>query len=257
MKLTPTLFVAACGIIFAQPFNNQAASYTLTNTVADAFLSGANPTLNFGGTGTLAVAPASSPRGEFDSVIMFNTAGAAGQFNSTYGAGNWVITGFSLSLVSNFGTNGAIPSNGLLNTVKGGNFGIDWLAYDSWVEGNGGGNGAANGAMSFNSISTLFSAGSDLLGTFTYTPPGNNVYASYSLPLDANLVSDAAAGGAVSLYFYAADNQISYLFNSKEFASNHPELTITVAPVPEPTVVGILAISVGGLLVLRGRGRAT
>jgi hypothetical protein len=253
MKLTPTLLIAATGIVFAQPFNNQAASYTLTNTVADAFLSGANPTLNFGGTGTLAVAPASSPKGEFDSVIMFNTAGAAGQFNSTYGAGNWVITGFTLSLASSFGTNGAIPNNGLLNTVKGGNFGVDWLAYDSWVEGNGGGNGAANGAVSFNSVSTLFSAGSDSLGTFTYIPPGNNIYASYSLPLDANLVSDAAAGGAVSLYFYAADNQIGYLFNSKEFASNHSKLTITVATVPEPTAVAILAVSLGGLIFLRNR----
>jgi hypothetical protein len=257
MQLTPTLLIAAFGIIFAEPFSSQAATYTLTNTTADAFLSGANPTLNFGGTGTLAIAPASSPKGEFDSVIMFNTAAAVGQFNSTYGAGNWAITGFTLSMASVFGTNGAIPNNGLLNTVKSGNFGIDWLEYDSWVEGNGNGNGAANGDVSFNSISTLFSAGSDSLGTFTYTPPGNNVYASYSLPLDANLVTDAAAGGAVSLYFYAADNQIGYLFNSKEFASNHPELTITVAPVPEPTGAAFLAISFGGLLFLRSRGRAT
>ena len=69
---------------------------------------------------------------------------------------------------------------------------------------------------SFNSIPSLLSAGYDSLGTYTYTPPGNNVYANYSLSLDANLVSDAAAGGAVSLYFYAADNQVSYLFNSRE-----------------------------------------
>ena len=257
MKLTPTLLIAACGIIFAQPFINQAAIYTLTNTTADAFLSVANPTLNFGGAGTLAIAPASSPKGEFDSVIMFNTAGAVSQFNSTYGAGNWAITGFTLSMASVFGTNGAVPNNGLLNTVKGGNFGIDWLAYDSWVEGNGNGNGAANGAVSFNSIFTLFSAGSDSLGTFTYTPPGNNVYAGYTLPLDANLMGDVAAGGAVSLYFYAADNQIGYLFNSKEFASNHPELTITVAPVPEPTTVALLAVFTGSFLFRRSRGKAT
>jgi hypothetical protein len=257
MKLTPTLLIAACGIIFSQPFIDRAAIYTLTNTTADAFLSGANPTLNFGGAGTLAIAPASSPKGEFDSVIMFNTAAAVSQFNTTYGAGNWAITGFTLSMASVFGTNSAIPNNGLLNTVKGGNFGVDWLAYDSWVEGNGNGNGAANGAVSFNSISTLFSAGSDSLGTFSYTPPGNNVYASYSLPLDANLVSDAAAGGAVSLYFYAADNQISYLFNSKEFASNHPELSITVVPVPEPRAIALLAVFFGGLLFLRSQRKAT
>src|SRR5215469_9313725 len=98
MKLTPTLLIAACSIIFAQPFCDRAAIYTLTNTTADAFLSGANPTLNFGGAGTLAIAPASSPKGEFDSVIMFNSAGAVSQFNLTYGAGNWAITGFTLSM---------------------------------------------------------------------------------------------------------------------------------------------------------------
>ncbi|HLX97036.1 MAG TPA: PEP-CTERM sorting domain-containing protein [Verrucomicrobiae bacterium] len=242
------LFAAACGMFFILPSTGKAAIYTINNTTADALLSGASPTLNFGGAGTLAIAPASSAKGEFDSVIMFNTAGAVSQFNTTYGAGNWAITGFTLSLASNFGANGAIPNNNLLNTVSGGNFGIDWLSYDSWVEGNGGGMGVANGAVSFNSISTLFSAGSDSLGTYLYTPPGNNVYASYSLPLDAGLVSDAAAGGAVSLYFYAADTQVSYLFNSKEFASNHPELTITATPVPEPTSAALLAASLGGFL---------
>ncbi|HYA79112.1 MAG TPA: hypothetical protein VED19_01225 [Candidatus Nitrosopolaris sp.] len=249
-----SLIAATCGIILALPFVGKAdTSFTITTTSADAFLSAANPTLNFGGAGTLAIAPASSPKGEFDSVIMFNTASAVSQFNTTYGAGNWTITGLELSLASNFGTQGAVPNNGLLNTVSGGSFGIDWLANDSWVEGTGGGNGAANGAVSFNSIASLLSPGYDPLGTYTYTPPGNNVYANYSLPLDANLVSGAAAGGDVSLYFYAADNQIGYLFNSKEFASNHPELTVTATPVPEPVTATLLLTSLGGFLFLRGR----
>lgn len=256
MKLTKVLLItAACGATVMLPFTGRTAVYTIPTTTADAFLSGANPTLNFGGAGTLAIAPASSPKGEFDSVVMFNTASAVSQFNSTYGAGNWAITGVTLSMASSFGTSGAIPNNGLLNTVKGGNFGIDWLADDNWMEGNGNGLGAANGGVNFNSISTLFSAGSDPLGTFAYTPPGNNVYASYSLPLDANLVSGAAAGGAVSLYFYAADNQIGYLFNSREFNTSHPELSITVAAVPEPAGFTLLSSFLGGLLVFRGRPR--
>jgi hypothetical protein len=77
------------------------------------------------------------------------------------------------------------------------------------------------------------------------------VYASYSLPLDANLVSDAAAGGDVSLYFYAADNQVSYLFNSRSYSSGHPELTITAAPIPEPATAALLAAALGGFLVSR------
>jgi len=251
-----SLIAATCGIILAFPFAGKAdTSFTINTTTADAFLSGASPTLNFGSAGTLAIAPASSAKGEFDSVIIFNTASAVSQFNTTYGAGNWTITGLTLSLASNFGTQGAQPNNAIFNTINAGSFGIDWLANDSWVEGTGGGNGAANGAVSFNSISSLLSPGYDSLGTYTYTPPGNNVYANYSLSLDANLVSDAAAGGAVSLYFYAADNQVSYLFNSREFASNHPELTVTAAPVPEPATAALLVASLGGFLFSRRQGR--
>ena len=257
MKPTRSLLLATvCGVMFALPFTGKAdTSFIINTTTADAFLSSASPTLNFGGAGTLAIAPASSPKGEFDSVIMFNAASAVSQFNTTYGAGNWTISGLKLSLASNFGTQGAIPNNSLLNTVSGGSFGIDWLANDSWVEGAGGGNGAANGAVCFNSIPSLLSPGYDSLGTYTYTPPGNNVYANYSLALDVNLVSDVATGGAVSLYFYAADNQIGYLFNSKEFASNHPELTVTAVPIPEPATVALLVLPLGSLLIARRPGR--
>ncbi len=243
-----SLLAAACGMILVFPFaGNASTSFTINNTTADAFLSGASPTLNFGSAGALAIAPASSAKGEFDSVIMFNTASAVSQFNTTYGAGNWQITGITLQLASNFGTQGAQPNNAIFNTINAGSFGIDWLANDSWMEGTGGGNGAANGAVSFNSISSLLAPGFDSLGTYTYTPPGNNVYVNYSLSLDANLVSDATAAGAVSLYFYAADAQLGCLFNSREFASNHPELTLTAAPVPEPATAALLAASLGGL----------
>ena len=77
--------------------------------------------------------------------------------------------------------------------------------------------------------------------------------ASYSLPLVANLVSEAAAGSDLSLYFYAADNQVSYLFNSKEFTTNHPELTITAAAVPEPAGFALLSSILAGWLALRRR----
>jgi hypothetical protein len=257
-----SLIAATCGIILAFPFVGKAdTSYTVNNTTADAFLasgSAGNPlgsnltSLNFGGAGTLAIAPASSLKGEFDSIINFNLAGAVSQFNTTYGAGNWSITGMTLSLASNFGGQGEQPNNNVFNTINAGSFGIDWLSYDSWVEGTGGGNGTPgypnNSSVSFNSIPTLFSAGYDSLGTYTYIPPGDNVYLNYTLPLDANLVSDATAGGDVSLYFYAADNQISYLFNSRSYASNHPELTVTAAPVPEPTAAELLTASLGSFL---------
>lgn len=261
----PVLAAAALavGALLALPAPAFAQSYVIGNTVADAFLasgsagnpSGANLAANnYGGAGTLAIAPASSTKGEFDSVIMFNTAAAVSSFNSTYGAGNWTISSLTLSLASNTGTQGAVPSATIFNSVSGGSFGIDWLSNDSWVEGSGTPQSPSATGVNFNSIPTLL-AGSDSLGTYTYTPPGNNVYANYSLLLDPNLLSDTAAGGNVSLYFYAADSQVSYLFNSRSFSSGHPELTIDVTPAPEPATASLLAIALGAVLYgRRARG---
>lgn len=156
-----------------------------------------------------------------------------------------------MSLASNFGTQGVQPPLTTFNTINGGQFGIDWLGFNNWVEGTGSGMGSpgypSTSAVSFNSIPTLFSAGSASLGTYLYTPPGNNIYENYSLPLNSSLVSGAAAGGDVSLYFFAADNQVSYLFNSKEFGSNHPELTISATVIPES---GTLALATSALACL-------
>jgi hypothetical protein len=254
--------IALCGAMLAAPTAlHSQMIYTINNTVADAFLASGPPggtslsNLNFGSAGTLAIAPAGSAKGEMDSIIEFNTAAAVSQFNATYGVGNWQITGMTLSLASNFGTQRVQPPNTLFNTINAGQFGIDWLGNNTWVEGTGGGMGGPgypnNSSVSFNSISTLFSGGSASLGTFRYTPPGNIIYVNYSLPLNSSLVSSAAAGGGVSLYFYAADNQVSYLFNSKEFASNHPELAITATAVPEPGTLALTTSALACLLVSR------
>jgi hypothetical protein len=249
---------ALCGAILALPSPARAQiSYTINDTIADAFLSAASPGLNFGTAGTLAISPASAPEGEFDSVIMFNTAAAVAQFNSIYGVGTWQITGVKLSLSSNKNTQGQSPGNTLLNTVTGGNFNVTWISDNSWVEGSGGGSGTAGypttSGVDYNSVPTLLSGTTDSLGTFTYTPPGNTSYLNYALSLNPDLVSSAAAGGDLSLYFSAADNQVGYLFNSKDFASGHPELTLTA--VPEPSVVALAGCGIAAFLAARRRSR--
>jgi len=249
-----TIIALLLGSILLLPLVSRAdTSFTIGNTTADAFLAAGVPSTNFGGAGTLAIAPASSPKGELDSVIKFNLGGAVSQFNTTYGTGGWHITGLTLRLSSNFGTVGANPPGAFFTPITSGLFGVDWLGNDSWVEGTGNGNGTAgfptNSFVSFNSIPDLFSQGSTSVGTFGYAPPGTGVYTNFSLTLDSSLVTDAMTGGDVSLYFFAADNQISYLFNSRTFASGNPQLVVTA--VPEPTVISLGFIAAGGLLLRR------
>ena len=254
------LILAACAALLALSSVSRADStFAITNTTADAFLangpSGNLAANNYGGAGTLAIAPSSSAKGEFDSVIKFNTAAAIAQFNSAYGAGNWSLTGVTLMLASNAGTQNGNPGNAIFNTIHSGNFNIDWIANDSWAEGTGNPMMPQPTGVNFNSISSLL-ATADSLGTYTYTPPGNNVYAGYTLLLDGGLVADADNGGDVSLYFFTTDSQTSYLFNSRSFSSatpSTPELILTAAPVPEPATTALLALALGAGCCLRKR----
>jgi len=252
----------ACVIMALAEATTSASVFIVNNTTADAFLAGgaaANPVgtdltgQNFGGAGTLAIAPAGSLKGQFDSVIKFNLAASASQFDSEFGAGNWDLSSVTLRLASNFGVQGQQPNNAIFNTINAGQFSIDHLQYDSWVEGASGGMGGPgfphNSAVSLNSKPTLYSSGFSALGTFTYTPPGNNVYSTYDLPLNSGLLADIKAGGDVSFYFYAADNQIGYLFNARSFAQNRPELVLTA--VPEPVFALWTAITLGAFVAWR------
>lgn len=267
-KTIPTI-TAVCGAVIAFSATGRAqTSYTINDSISTAFMasgSAGNPDgtdlteMNYGNSGTLAIASASSTKGAFSSVLMFNTASAVSDFNSLYGAGNWTITGVTLSVASNFGVQGAQPNNQIFNTINAGSFGIDWLADSSWTAGNGGGSGTPgypnNNYIDYAYIPTLLSYGYDSLGDFSYTPPGNNIYLSYTLPLDSGLINNAAAGDNLSLYFYAADDQVSYLFNSQVYASNHPELTLVATPTPEPATLTLLSAAAGTLLIAARRKR--
>jgi hypothetical protein len=214
-------------------------TYTVA-TSADAFLptgSTNNPAgsdltgLNFGAAGTLVIAPASSVKGEFQSVIKFNLTNALPLFDATCGTNNWTITGLALELTSNYGAGGAQPNNPIFNVITGGKFVITWLSDDTWLEGTGNPNLPTTDGVTYNSLPALLSSPHEVLGSNTYLPPGVNVHVTWPLPLNSNLVADAAGGGEVSFLFAAADHQINYLFNSRSFGrGNEPLIHVTAAP---------------------------
>ncbi len=209
--------------------------------------------LNFGGAGTLAVSPASADKGQFQSLLMFNFAGAVSLFDSAYGTNGWSVTGISLQLTSNYGTEGVQPNNGIFNIINGGNFVIEWLADNDWIQGTGTPNLPTTDGVTFGLLPTLLSEPCENLSTNAYTPPGNNVSVTYTLPLNANLVSEIENGTNATLLFCAADNQIGYLFNSVKFGhGNQPEIYVTAGPLLE-----ILSGSLtNGAFHLTGQGGA-
>jgi hypothetical protein len=213
-------------------------TYTIT-TSADAFLATGSPTnpkganltnANFGVAGVLYVAPATSANGEYQSVLKFDLAGATDLFNSTCGT-NWMISGISLELTANFGTAGTQPDNAVFNPINGGNFIIEWLADDNWVEGTGRPNAPTTDGVAYSSLAALLASAHEPLCTNTYVPPGDNISVTWALPLNPDLVKDISSGGPVSFRFYAADNQVSYLFNSHNFGNgNQPLIHVTAVP---------------------------
>jgi len=209
-------------------------------TTADAFLCTGSPNyqggadltgLNFGAAGTLAIASASSPAGEFQSVIRFNLAAGVAVFNAAYGTNNWRITGVTLDLASNYGVAGVQPNNPIFNVISGGQFVIEWLADDNWAEGTGTPNLPTTDGVCYNSLPALLVPPHEALCTNTYSPPDNNVHVFWPLPLTTNLVADLGGGGDVTFRFYAADNQIGYLFNSYKYGrGNEPYLHVVATP---------------------------
>jgi hypothetical protein len=216
------------------------AQVTYTGTTTDdSFLATGSPANplgtdltadNFGAAGVLAIAPAASVKGEFQTVLKFNLADATSLFDATYGS-NWIISGISLAFASNVGTNGDQPQNQIFNAVSGGNFVIEWMADDDWSGGTGRPMAPTTDGVTYDSLSNLLAEAHEPLCTNTYTPPGNNVYVTWPLPLNADLVTNLMAGGPVSFRLYAADEQISYLFNSQNFGNgNQPLLNLTAIP---------------------------
>lgn len=240
----------------------QAQTVWTGTAVSDAFLAAGSPSNplgsdltgnNYGGTGALAIAPASSTKGEFQSLVMFDLAPALALFDTAYGAGNWQITSITLTLAGNFGVQGAQPNNAIFNAINTGTFAIEWLSDDSWTEGTGNPSAPGVTGVTYDSLGSLLAGNREVLGGFTFVPPGNNVPVTWTLNLEDDFMADAMAGNDLSLRFYATDNSVGYLFNSRSFGSNRPLINVTA--VPEPTGAMLFAGGILALAAVRSRRR--
>jgi len=225
-----------------------------TNSVdADAFVRSNTPTANYGSAGSLSVSGSSSfniafavTNGIADSFIRFNTAAMVTSFNTLFGANNWVISGAKLQ-VTEVGT----PNNSIFDQGKGA-FGIYWVADDNWIEGTGTPATPTTDGIVYTNEPTLLT-NTAYLGTFTNT--STSVTLLFPLALPAAFVSDAQAGGEVTLFLTAIDSQIGFTFNSRSFgtASARPYLEISAAP--RPGITGI-SLSVTNVVLSATNGAA-
>jgi hypothetical protein len=224
------------------------------NSTADAFVTTgpANnlATNNYGAGGSVGLAAAGLPKGEFQTVLRFDTSAAKSSFDSLYGAGAWSLQSVTLQLTA------TTVNNTNFNANAAGSFGLSWMQNDSWIEGSGTPNAPGTTGITYNTLqSTFINAGLDqALGTFSYggSSSGSSVY---TLNLSSGLVSDILAGDQVSIRSFGADNSISYLFNSHEFGTPGSRPLLSITAVPEPATTTLLALGLVGFLCATRRTR--
>jgi len=223
-----------------------AATFSV-NPVADAFVtpgpSGNLSTNNYGGAGALSIAAPGLAQGEFQSVLQFNLSGAKSSFDSQFGAGLWSIQSVTLQLTA------IAPNNGIFNSSAAGQFNLSWMQNDSWTEGSGNPMMPGNTGITYATLGNFLSGADESLGTFSFNGATSGNF-TYSLNLTPSFSADILSGGIVGLRPFAADNSVSYLFDSRSFGTVSARPLLTISVVPEP---GTLSLSLLGLSLFAWR----
>jgi hypothetical protein len=251
------LFGTACAFIVSTLIScGQPATFS-SQSIADAFVTtGADGSLsssNFGGAGALAVSASGLPQGEFQSVLKFDLSGAENSFNTQFGAGQWTIQSVTLQLTA------APHSNPIFNNIAAGQFNVSLMQNNSWVEGTGTGGVPTSDGISYNSLLGVYvnNASDQALGTFSFSG-GSSGQDSYTLTLSSGLVADVMSGSDASLRLFAADDSVSYLFDSRTGGGSsafHPDILLDAVPVPEPRTAALCVASLAVLWLVQSSRR--
>jgi hypothetical protein len=213
-----------------------------TSPVADSFTRSAQPNSNFGNMGALSVSGLiatnglGSQQGAYDSFLRFDVSSLASTFNTSFGAGNWTISGANLKL-----TEVAAPNNSIFNRGVG-QFEVRWIGNDTWTE----------TGITWNNESNALNSGQASLGTFSNA--GTDGLETFSLALPASFVNDVLAGGSVSLYMTpTANSTVGFTFNARNFGTESARPFLELTAVPEPSTMWLLAFSVAVPTLVRHR----
>ena len=235
------------------------AALVPVSTIADAFVTSASPTGNYGGAGAIGVAAAGLPKGEFDSVLKFDLAAAKAQFDTLFGAGTWTITDISLQLTAappanaTFNGNGTGPGGTNVNTA--GLLAIRWMQNDLWTEGTGTPGAPGATGITFSTLPSFLSGADEALGTFGVSSATSGASAPFSLPLTPAFLADSTGGNVVSFELTPADTSIAYLADSRSFGTTsfRPVLKVSAVPEPGTALFGTALLAASGLARRRSR----
>jgi hypothetical protein len=216
------------------------------NPIADAFVAATEPNSNYGGGGALDIAAATSPKGEFDSLLRFDLSALKSNFDATFGSSHWTIDSITLQLTT--GT----PSNGIFNSNASGLFALRWMQNDTWTEGSGTPTSPGATGITYATLASFLSGADEFLGTFLFAG-GTSGSATWVLSRTESFLADVTNGNTLSILASPADNTVAYLFNSRTFGtvSARPTLTVNASAVPEPS--GTLLIGLAAILGIARR----
>src|ERR1035437_7957102 len=185
--------------------SNASAQITLSNApVADAFVRSADSAGNYGAAGALEVSgliatnASGVQQGQFDSFMRFDVSSMVATFHVDFGTGNWAISSAALKL-----TEVGAPGNAVFNRGVG-QFQVQWIANDSWIEGTGNPGATTTNGIVWNDEASVLAAGPSLLGT--YSNAGANGLRTLVLGTPSAFVNDITAGGLVSFYLDPTTN---------------------------------------------------
>jgi hypothetical protein len=202
---------------------------------ADTFVSSGEPDSNFGIQAGMEIAgpTLAQPRTQ-KTLLRFSTAAMRAAFDADYGPGNWVVSGVTLSLFSNYSTAGVQPANSRFNKIAAGSFEFDLLSNNNWDE----------MSITWNTLPDILPGPGNnntltSLGTFFWDAAGEPS-STWALGANPNLAGQIYNGDQITIFGQpTANSTVGYLYNTRTL--NPGFLNVTVMAVPEPSILALVA----------------